>query len=155
MATIKITTANLLPRFVHGGLTVTNGWTDLDLDTLTDDQRDALTRYTGTHIRVHDESADAYRSFLSSKGMRYEDGKVVDPAREESERKRIEADEAARAAARGSRPTPPRDDTQPQTAGGFQAPPGADRAREIEPTTQRSGDVVRETDRSGTKPRPR
>ena len=162
MATIKITTANNLPRFVHGGLTVTNTWTDLDLDSLNEEQREALTQYTGSHIRVHDESADAYRQYLTQHGMTYEDGKVNDPAREERERKRAEADAEAQRTARGTSPgrpaTPPREDTS------FQGPPGVGEVREIDPSLATSGGTreVRERDSSPTspdkpsnKPRPR
>jgi hypothetical protein len=162
MATIKITTANNLPRFVHGGIEASNTWTDLDLDKLSEEQREALTQYTGSHIRVHDESADTYRQYLAQHGMTYEDGKVVDPQREERARKRAEADAEAQRTARGTSPgrapIPPREDTS------FQGPPGAGQVREVDPTATaaqgtrevRSRDSSpTDPDRPSNKPRPR
>jgi hypothetical protein len=134
MATIKVLAANNLPGFVHGGLNITNTWQDLDLDKLNEEQREALTQYTGSHIRVHDESIDTYRQWLSSQGMTYEDGRVVDPQRTERERKRTEERAEAERVARGTmpgRPTPPRDDTS------FQGPPGAGAVREVDQTRDR------------------
>lgn len=125
MATIKVVTMGDTPRFVHNGLTVTSNWTELDLDTLNDESRQALVDYVGRFVRVHDDDVETFRSYLSQNGMRYEDGKVVDPQREERERKA--AEEAARTA-KGTmpgRPAPPRDDAGAATSD-FQGPPGAE-----------------------------
>ena len=105
MATIKIATQGDLPRFVDGGITAQRGWTDLDLDSLTDEGRATLSQYVGRFIRVHDESQSAFESYLAAHGMSWDKdaGRVKDPAREERERQQREADEQARTA-RGTSP---------------------------------------------------
>lgn len=148
MATIKIATQGDLPRFVDGGLTVQHAWTDLDLDSLTAEQKQTLSRYTGRFIRVHDESQATFESWLGANGMSWnkDENRVNDPAREEAERKQREADEAARLA-RGTSPTLPAD----QEAGSFQAPT-ATSGREVTGEGGGTRDVVRDRTAADTAP---
>lgn len=131
MATlIKVATPSSdIPRFIEGGLTITNGWSSIDLDTLNDEQRDTLSKYTGRFIRVHDEDLDTFRTYLGTFGAAYDpvDGTVKDPQREEREKAaQAQRDQSTRDAealrtARGTNPGQPPAEPEPGT---FQAAHG-------------------------------
>src|SRR5688572_5323186 len=125
MAKIKLSTMGGVPRFVHNGLNVTDGWEEIETDDLSDESRTALAEYTGRFVRVHDQDQDAFRSYLAQHGYEYKDGQVTD-TRSADEREQERATAEAQRAAKGTspgRPNPPRDDTGPAAVGSFQAPP--------------------------------
>jgi len=149
MAKIKLATQGDVPRFVHNGLNISQNWQEVDLDTMTDETRQALVDYVGRFVRVHDDDLDAFKAYLSQHGLEYTDeGHVRDPAAEERKRQ-----EEARAAQPGQQPAPT---SQPASAdqGNFQTPPGAISGRVVEPDTSGGtrDTVTRDRDTTTTDP---
>jgi hypothetical protein len=140
MPKIKLATQGDIPRFVHNGLSVISGWTELDTDSLTPESVDALAEYTGRFVRVHEQDADAFRSFMAGHGYEYKDGAVTDTRAEERQRERVAREADAQRVSGTARA--PREDAG---RGSFQVPPGA-----TEQPAGTSGDVVRERDGSTT-----
>jgi hypothetical protein len=152
MPKIKLATMGEIPRFNHNGISVSDAWQEIDTDTLSDESRQALVDYVGRFVRVHDEDQDAFRSYVAPHGYEFKDGQITD-TRSPEERERERAAQAGQQSA--ARPTPPRDDTQPQTAGTFQVPPGGEA-----PAAGGDRDAVRDSrdtspDKPSNKPRTR
>jgi hypothetical protein len=132
MAKIKLTTQGDVPRFQHNGLSISDAWTEVELDSMNDDTRQALVDYVGRFVRVHDDDMDAFKSYLSSHGLEYnaDDGRVHDPKKEAEEK--AAAEERARTGATATatdvprEPAHPSGSPRPEGTGTFQTPPGTE-----------------------------
>ena len=71
---IRVSTVAGTPRFVHGGMTITSQWQEIDLDTLTPEARDGLELYLGRIVQVHPDDRD---KFIADTGLEEIDGGIL------------------------------------------------------------------------------